>query len=56
MYCQALLRTITLVGALVLSSFALGYMTVVTPVSSTDAHNDRPESRFTGRLHPSDSE
>ena len=52
MYYQALHRTITLVGALLLSSFALGCVTVVTPVSSSDATmTDQNHGLLVGSIH-----
>lgn len=52
MYHQALRRTIALVGTLLLSSFALGCMTVVTPVSSPDAAmTDQNHGLLVGSIH-----
>ena len=52
MHYQALRRTTTLVGTLLLSSFALGCMTVVTPVSSPDAAMaDQNHGLLVGSIH-----
>ncbi len=59
MYYQALRRTMTLVGTLLLSSFALGCMTVVTPVASPDAAmTDQNHGLLVGSIHltPNDND
>lgn len=52
MYYQALHRTMTLVGTLVLSGLTLGCMTVVTPVSSPDSTmTDQNHGLLVGSIH-----